>query len=108
MTLLASESLDKVLLVLTTSGIFGDRLYQAFECPRRGRLRLKDLSSRWEDGVEAGVFFRLRAITCEPFFVFLENSENVWFWGMRLKPAPVPPVLLFVNLSLPPGRKKSK
>ena len=75
----------KVLLVLTTSGIFGDRLYQAFECPRRGRLRLKDLSSRWEDGVEAGVFFRLRAITCEPFFVFLENSENVCFFGNEVE-----------------------
>ena len=38
--------------------------HQTFECPRRGRLRLKDFSSRCDVGVEAGVFFRLRAITC--------------------------------------------
>ena len=46
---------------------------QAFECPRR--LRLKDFSSRCDDGVEAGVFFRLRAITC---FFISEKFQNFW------------------------------
>ena len=38
-------------------------IYQAFDCPRNGRLRLNDFSSRFADGVDAGVFLRLRAIT---------------------------------------------
>ena len=57
------------------------KYHQAFECPRRGRLRLKDFSSRCDVGVEAGVFFRLRAITC--LFRFLKHfciSEKSPVW----------------------------
>ena len=78
--------------------------HQAFECPRRGRLRLKDFSSRCDVGVEVGVFFRLRAITW--FLYFWKILKLFGFWPFVLKPAPVPPMLQFVNPSPRPDWQK--